>query len=58
MRLRWGSAAGIVSVVVVAGCAREPVEGGDRAELDSTQKQTFTAFETGQVRPLVLSAPH
>jgi YVTN family beta-propeller protein len=56
MCLRWWSAVGIASAVAAAGCAGEVVQGGDRAELGDLQKQTFTVFESGQVRPLVLSA--
>src|SRR5262249_29658353 len=56
MRLQWRSAVGIVCVVAAVGCAREPVQGSGGAELDNPQNQTFTAFESGQVRPLALSA--
>ncbi|HEX8113611.1 MAG TPA: beta-propeller fold lactonase family protein, partial [Kofleriaceae bacterium] len=47
---------GVASAIAAAGCAGEAVQGGGRAELDTIQNQTFTAFESGQVRPLALSA--
>jgi DNA-binding beta-propeller fold protein YncE len=56
MHFEWGSVVGLVGTLVLAGCSTEGVEATDRGDLRSTQTQTFTAFESGQVRPLALSA--
>jgi DNA-binding beta-propeller fold protein YncE len=47
---------GIASAIAAASCDHEPLETAGLGELDTSQKQAFTLFESGQVRPLALSA--
>lgn len=56
MRSQRGSTVVVVSAVAFAGCAPEQPEAGDQGALSAAQGQTFTAFESGQVRPLAISA--
>jgi DNA-binding beta-propeller fold protein YncE len=58
MRVEWRSMVAIACVVAVGGCSTERLDAagsGGRA-LEAAHKQTFTEFESGQVRPIAISA--
>jgi DNA-binding beta-propeller fold protein YncE len=58
MHFEWCSVTRVVWTLALVGCGTESVEATERSDLEETQiqPQTFTAFESGQVRPLALSA--